>query len=114
MLYSIPHIFNLSVTIALNVMKKNSFFILFLLLFSGNCFAQTTSTGAVEFKVDYETFTLDNGLKVIFHVDRSDPPLFMLHGDQDRQMPIDQADELVAASLGASCGCEGLGGLCRS
>lgn len=54
-------------------MKKNSFFFLFLLLCSGNLFAQTNSTGAVEFKVDYEAFTLDNGLKVIFHIDRSDP-----------------------------------------
>jgi len=26
-----------------------------------------------EFKVDYEKFTLDNGLQVIFHIDRSDP-----------------------------------------
>lgn len=26
-----------------------------------------------EFKVDFEKFTLDNGLQVIFHVDRSDP-----------------------------------------
>lgn len=26
-----------------------------------------------DFQVDYESFTLDNGLKVIFHVDRSDP-----------------------------------------
>ncbi|MDX1754240.1 MAG: pitrilysin family protein, partial [Salinimicrobium sediminis] len=28
---------------------------------------------ATGFEVDFETFTLDNGLKVIFHVDRSDP-----------------------------------------
>lgn len=26
-----------------------------------------------EFKVDFETYTLDNGLQVIFHIDRSDP-----------------------------------------
>ncbi len=26
-----------------------------------------------EFKVDYEKITLDNGLQVIFHIDRSDP-----------------------------------------
>jgi dipeptidyl aminopeptidase/acylaminoacyl peptidase len=30
-------------------------------------------------------------------VDRSDPPLFLLHGDQDPQMPIEQARELHAA-----------------
>lgn len=29
-----------------------------------------------------------------FHVDRSDPPLLMLHGDQDPQMPINQSHEL--------------------
>ena len=31
------------------------------------------SADKVNFKVDYEKFTLDNGLDVIFHVDRSDP-----------------------------------------
>ena len=30
-------------------------------------------TAAPVFKVDYEKFTLKNGLQVIFHVDRSDP-----------------------------------------
>lgn len=33
----------------------------------------------------------------VFHVDRADPPLLMLHGDQDRQMPINQSHELEAA-----------------
>ena len=28
------------------------------------------------------------------HVDRTDPPLFLIHGDQDPQMPINQAHEL--------------------
>lgn len=31
------------------------------------------STGQSVFKVDYEKITLDNGLEVIFHIDRSDP-----------------------------------------
>lgn len=31
------------------------------------------STLSAQFKVDYEKFTLDNGLTVIFHVDKSDP-----------------------------------------
>ncbi len=31
------------------------------------------------------------------HVDRSDPPLLIFHGDQDPQMPIDQSHELHAA-----------------
>ena len=33
----------------------------------------------------------------VFHVDRSDPPLLLLHGDQDPQMPINQSLELCAA-----------------
>jgi len=30
----------------------------------------------------------------IFHVDPSDPPLLLIHGDQDPQMPINQSHEL--------------------
>ena len=30
----------------------------------------------------------------VFHVDPEDPPLLLLHGDQDPQMPINQAHEL--------------------
>lgn len=33
----------------------------------------------------------------VFQVDRGDPPLLLLHGDQDPQMPINQAHELVGA-----------------
>ncbi len=33
----------------------------------------------------------------VFHVDRNDPPLLLLHGDQDPQMPINQAHELEGA-----------------
>jgi acetyl esterase/lipase len=33
----------------------------------------------------------------VFHVDRHDPPLLLLHGDQDAQMPINQSHELSAA-----------------
>lgn len=33
----------------------------------------------------------------VFHVDESDPPLLLLHGDQDPQMPINQSHELVGA-----------------
>ena len=33
----------------------------------------------------------------VLHVDPSDPPLVLLHGDQDVQMPINQAHELVGA-----------------
>jgi acetyl esterase/lipase len=33
----------------------------------------------------------------VFHVDHRDPPLLLLHGDQDPQMPIDQSLELLGA-----------------
>ena len=33
----------------------------------------------------------------VFHVDRGDPPLLLLHGDQDAQMPINQSHELCGA-----------------
>ncbi|MGE0405176.1 MAG: alpha/beta hydrolase fold domain-containing protein [Candidatus Korobacteraceae bacterium] len=33
----------------------------------------------------------------ITHVDRNDPPLLLLHGDQDPQMPINQSHELHGA-----------------
>jgi len=33
----------------------------------------------------------------VLHVDKSDPPLLLLHGDQDPQMPINQSHELQGA-----------------
>ena len=33
----------------------------------------------------------------MFHVDKSDPPLLWYHGDQDPQMPINQAHEMIGA-----------------
>ena len=33
----------------------------------------------------------------VFHVDPDDPPLLLLHGDQDHQMPINQSHELDGA-----------------
>ncbi|HKQ36776.1 MAG TPA: alpha/beta hydrolase [Verrucomicrobiae bacterium] len=33
----------------------------------------------------------------VFHVDHNDPPLLLLHGDQDPQMPINQSHELAGA-----------------
>jgi acetyl esterase/lipase len=33
----------------------------------------------------------------VFHVEATDPPLLLLHGDQDNQMPINQAHELEGA-----------------
>lgn len=55
-------------------MKYTSYLFTFLfLVFCGTSQAQETSENRTNFKVDYESFTLDNGLKVIFHIDRSDP-----------------------------------------
>ena len=33
----------------------------------------------------------------VFHVDRNDPPLLIIHGDQDPQVPINQSHELHGA-----------------
>jgi acetyl esterase/lipase len=33
----------------------------------------------------------------LFHVDAKDPPLYLMHGDQDNQMPINQSHELEGA-----------------
>ncbi len=33
----------------------------------------------------------------VFHVDAQDPPLLLMHGDQDPQMPINQSHELAGA-----------------
>ena len=33
----------------------------------------------------------------VFHVDKGDPPLLLLHGDQDSQMPINQSHEIEGA-----------------
>jgi acetyl esterase/lipase len=40
---------------------------------------------------------LANLASPVFHVDKSDPPLLWFHGDQDPQMPINQAHEMVGA-----------------
>ncbi len=37
----------------------------------------------------------------VFHVDKSDPPLLLMHGDQDPQMPINQSHELEGAYAAA-------------
>jgi dipeptidyl aminopeptidase/acylaminoacyl peptidase len=39
----------------------------------------------------------------VFHVDKSDPPLLLIHGDQDAQMPVNQALELQGAYEAAGC-----------
>lgn len=37
----------------------------------------------------------------VYHVDARDPPLLLLHGDQDAQMPINQMHELEGAYAAA-------------
>lgn len=50
---------------------RSSSFVLALLLLAGFIVGQKPAAPA--FKVDYQKFTLANGLDVIFHIDRSDP-----------------------------------------
>jgi zinc protease len=47
--------------------------ILFCLVFIFGCEGEKINTSKSELNVDFEKFTLDNGLTVILHVDRSDP-----------------------------------------
>ncbi len=60
-----------------NTIKKMKFTKLTLLsILVSLCFVgcqKDTKETSKEFKVDYEKITLDNGLQVIFHIDRSDP-----------------------------------------
>jgi acetyl esterase/lipase len=44
----------------------------------------------------------------VAHVDRLDPPALLLHGDQDRQMPVNQLLELQAAYRNAGLAAETL------
>jgi acetyl esterase/lipase len=44
-----------------------------------------------------ETAALARLASPVFHVDATDPPLLILHGDQDPQMPINQSHELEGA-----------------
>jgi zinc protease len=57
-------------------MKSSSFLVFMFVIFTGfSCYSQdqTKANKSKEFKVEFEQFTLDNGLSVIFHIDRSDP-----------------------------------------
>ena len=56
-------------------MKQAKYILLNLLLAISllACNDKTTTEDSPELNVDYETFELDNGLKVLFHIDRSDP-----------------------------------------
>ncbi len=39
----------------------------------------------------------------VFHTDKTDPPLLMIHGDQDPQMPINQSLELAGKYQDTGC-----------
>lgn len=53
---------------------KLLFFNLFIITLLISCTNdQEKTSDSKEFKVEFEQFTLDNGLQVIFHIDRSDP-----------------------------------------
>jgi len=57
-------------------MRKIKFLALLLTIVLASCKQNKTATSdgeTKEFKVDFEKFTLDNGLEVILHIDRSDP-----------------------------------------
>jgi zinc protease len=53
-------------------MKTIQSFLLYFLLCSA-CYSYSQNQKPKEFKVEFEKFTLDNGLQVILHLDRSDP-----------------------------------------
>jgi zinc protease len=57
------------------MIKNHSLLLTFIVLLSFVCQGQTKNktSNTKEFKVEFEQFTLDNGLHVIFHIDRSDP-----------------------------------------
>ncbi len=54
-------------------MKKILILVLSVFLFSCENSSSSNPSTINDFKVDFETLTLDNGLEVILHVDRSDP-----------------------------------------
>ncbi|GAA4323410.1 pitrilysin family protein [Pontixanthobacter gangjinensis] len=69
-------------------------YLLFAMVFfmAGNVCSQneTSASDALNFKIDYEKFTLDNGLEVILHEDHSDPIVAvatMMHVGSNREKP---------------------------
>ncbi len=60
-------------------------------VFCAACTSETTpEKKAADFKIDYEKFTLDNGLEVILHEDHSDPIVAvatMMHVGSNREKP---------------------------
>ena len=59
-------------------------------LFFSACKSESEPQVEKEFKIDYEKFTLDNGLEVILHEDHSDPIVAvatMMHVGSNREKP---------------------------
>ncbi len=54
-------------------MRPTHFFTAFLILISTSIASAQKPAAKASFKVDFEKFTLPNGLQVIFHIDKSDP-----------------------------------------
>ena len=54
-------------------LKIKSLLFLFAIVIASCAKDGNNTSETKEFKVDFEKFTLDNGLQVIFHIDRSDP-----------------------------------------
>ena len=57
----------------MNTFKNKALLFLFAIVFASCAQDGSNTNETKEFKVDFEKFTLDNGLQVIFHIDRSDP-----------------------------------------
>ena len=75
--------------------KKISTALVFLVILSctnnqNKTMSETTAETETVFKIDYEKFTLDNGLEVILHVDKSDPIVAvatLMHVGSNREEP---------------------------
>ncbi|MBT8394026.1 MAG: insulinase family protein, partial [Bacteroidia bacterium] len=72
-------------------MKFRKFFLFATILGFTSCLTDKSNTSSnEEFAIDYEKFTLDNGLEVILHQDDSDPIVAvatMIHVGSNREKP---------------------------
>ncbi|MFS4491847.1 M16 family metallopeptidase [Maribacter sp. 2308TA10-17] len=71
-------------------MKFSTVLLIFCALLLSSCKTENQSQTEKEFTIDYEKFTLDNGLEVILHEDHSDPIVAvatMMHVGSNREKP---------------------------
>lgn len=72
---------------------RNKYLLFLVTVVAGNILfsqSQNATNTASDFKIDYEKFTLDNGLEVILHEDHSDPIVAvatMMHVGSNREKP---------------------------